>query len=387
MKINKDKLKILFVIHAYPPAHNAGAEWYAKNFADYLHANNHEVKVLCCFNEIVDGIEVIQKTQKNFHELVNWCDVIITHLGEANHCFNIKIRPVIFISHNSHRYPIDYGTNLFVIYNSYANQRLLQYKAYNCVLRPPVFFERFEQVRNSKEKKYVTLINLNKNKGGDVLIQIASKMQDVQFLGIEGSYDSQIKQSLANVEYVRNTSKIEEYLSKTKILLMPSGSESWGMAAVEAMMCGIPVLANTVPFSAGSLDGMKEALGDAAIWLDRNKINDWVSVIYKLLNNEQEYGKWSRKVLEQGSRLSEFTRSDLFSANVFIQRVVERFYEEGNKHEDNAKDEKIFYKKVVLTKNVSFAGERPHRAGEIVVVDSVRYDFLIKSNACIDVDE
>lgn len=385
--MNIDSLKILFVIHAYPPVHNAGAEWYAKNFADFLLKQGHLVKILTCFNDVVDGVEVIQKTQKNFHELVNWCDVIITHLGEANNCFNIKIRPIIFISHNSHRYPIDYGKNLYVIYNSFFNKNLLKYKSDSCVLRPPVFFERFEDVRKSDKKKYVTLINLNKNKGGDVLIKIAAKMPDVMFLGVEGGYDSQIKQDLKNIIYVRNNAKIEEYLCETKILLMPSGGESWGMAGVEAMMCGIPVLANKVPFFQGGLDGMKEAYGDAAIWLDRNKIEDWVSVIYNLLNNQKEYEYWSRKVLEQGARLSEFTRSDLFTANIFIKRVVEKFYSQGNVQQKNAEIEKDFYKKVILTKNVSFAGERPHKKGETVVVNKERYELLIKSNACIDVDE
>ncbi|MEM3127093.1 MAG: hypothetical protein QW331_03440, partial [Candidatus Woesearchaeota archaeon] len=49
------------------------------------------------------------------------------------------------------------------------------------------------------------------NKGGDVLIKIAAKMPDVMFLGVEGGYDSQIKQDLKNIIYVRNNAKIEEY--------------------------------------------------------------------------------------------------------------------------------------------------------------------------------
>lgn len=64
---------------------------------------------------------------------------------------------------------------------------------------------------------------------------------------------------------------------------MPSYYESWGRVAVEAMSLGIPVIAHPTP-------GLKESLGDAGLFANRDSIDQWVRLIDKLKTDPWFYG-------------------------------------------------------------------------------------------------
>ena len=112
------------------------------------------------------------------------------------------------------------------------------YSAYgfkNFVLYPPVYWRDYE---TETSREYVTLINCNKNKGGEVLIKIAKMMSDIQFMGVKGAYNKQILDNrIPNLKYVPQTAFIKSVYSKTDILLMPSKEESWGRTALRPAYC------------------------------------------------------------------------------------------------------------------------------------------------------
>jgi glycosyltransferase involved in cell wall biosynthesis len=56
------------------------------------------------------------------------------------------------------------------------------------------------------------------------------------------------------------------------VLMVPSVHESYGMAAVEALASGIPVIAHPTP-------GLREALGDAGTFVDRADVRVWVAAV------------------------------------------------------------------------------------------------------------
>jgi N-acetyl-alpha-D-glucosaminyl L-malate synthase BshA len=63
--------------------------------------------------------------------------------------------------------------------------------------------------------------------------------------GPERSYDEQLCRTLGIGEHVRFLGKqdaIEEILSVSDLFLMPSESESFGLAALEAMACKVPAI-------------------------------------------------------------------------------------------------------------------------------------------------
>lgn len=74
---------------------------------------------------------------------------------------------------------------------------------------------------------------------------------------------------------IPTTKDMRTVWAQTRILLMPSAFETWGMVGVEAMCSGIPVIAHPTT-------GLRESLGDAGIFADRNNPAEWVDAIRRL---------------------------------------------------------------------------------------------------------
>jgi glycosyltransferase involved in cell wall biosynthesis len=185
------------------------------------------------------------------------------------------------------KYEKIYNKNkIYLVHNSEWIKNLYDYMGFNSIIvYPPVDWRDYKVTTNNE---YVTLINLNDNKGGDVLVKVAKKMPDIKFLGVIGAYGNQVvDKSVSNITYVPSTSDIKTIYEKTDILLVPSKKESWGRVAVEAMSSGIPVVANPT-------DGLKEALGRAGIFVDRENIDGWVAAIRKLKTNRTYYRSMSQ---------------------------------------------------------------------------------------------
>ncbi len=49
-----------------------------------------------------------------------------------------------------------------------------------------------------------------------------------------------------HVRFLGKQEQIEEVLSVSDLFVMPSGSETFGLAALEAMSCGVPVISSNV---------------------------------------------------------------------------------------------------------------------------------------------
>jgi glycosyltransferase involved in cell wall biosynthesis len=295
----EDKKTITWIVHMYPPLNNAGAEWMAHCMNRYLiEKAGYKVNVIVPSFPVreFEGVNIMVFDQKaKIEHAIRHSSVIISHLGFSNHAVmtgEAAKRPVILVMHNHEqeeylqKYMQDISVgNLHIVNNSLWIKNLYDHFRFNSiVVYPPVNWKDYRTPESDK-RVYVTLINLNRNKGGDVLIQIAKRMPDVQFLGVEGGYDTQIKDtSVKNIRYMKNTPKIQEIYSITKILLVPSQEESWGRVAVEAMSSGIPVIANPTP-------GLKEACGSAGFYASRVNISEWISAINQLLSNPVLYKK------------------------------------------------------------------------------------------------
>jgi glycosyltransferase involved in cell wall biosynthesis len=189
------------------------------------------------------------------------------------------------------------GWPIGIVYNSWTMMGDIgaPYKSY--VVKPWVDQQRFQFTPANPH--YVTLINLNESKGGRLLIDLARKMPDVQFLGVEGGYGEQIKdESVRNITYIPKTDRIENVYNQTKILLVPSELETWGRVAVEAMTAGIPVIVNDVP-------GLRECTGNAGIIARREDVASWVNQIRKLLKSPSYYDEWSQRCVIRSKELAD----------------------------------------------------------------------------------
>jgi glycosyltransferase involved in cell wall biosynthesis len=269
------------------------------NIVKHLQSKGHNVRVLLhqanhykiTNNYTWDGVDVFPPNANLIEGMFRWADAVFTHLDYTRwtiHTAKLFKKPVFHLIHNSHPYPeiIDAEHPQHIIYNSEWLKDLLQYKFPNFVITPPIDYRNYDIGASTGDK--ITLINLNKNKGGEIFHEIAKALPQRQFLGVHGSYDPQVIQKLPNVTYISNTPDIKQVYQQSRIVLMPSEYESWGMVATEAMCSGIPVICTETP-------GLKENCGKAGIYVkDRNNIKAWVKAITEL-DDEKAYATASRK--------------------------------------------------------------------------------------------
>ena len=122
---------------------------------------------------------------------------------------------------------------------------------------------------------------------------------------VERSTSHQIMPNRPNVEVIGKTSNMrDDVYARTRVLLMPSTRESWGMTGVEAMASGIPVIASPLP-------GLRESLGFAGIFVDPSDHQGWVDAIVRL-DDPDVYGEASAKAVERSVELDPATDLNRF---------------------------------------------------------------------------
>jgi glycosyltransferase involved in cell wall biosynthesis len=263
-------------------------------------SKGHEVKAVTRYpeNYEYEGIEVYsqKKDYKVCHNnLWDWADLVFCQLSGTYYAMNkqrLNAKKVINFAHNNAGYPqVNIRKNVFTVYNSEQTKKELNYLQETYVLYPPVNYRDFENVDTTKAE-YITLINHNENKGGQILIEIAKRMPHHKFMAVQGGYYHQIVDAKAkNIKYVGITDDIRKYLAMTKLLISPSDYDSYGMAQIEALCCNIPVIASDIP-------GFRESLSDSAIFVKRNDIDAWVEAIK---NSEQLFK--NKKPIERAKEL------------------------------------------------------------------------------------
>jgi glycosyltransferase involved in cell wall biosynthesis len=320
-----DKRKVLtWIIHMYPPYHNAGAEWMAHclnrylvkehGYTIYVFIPSKNLLGYTYFNPATtyEGVHVFNMNDTAaLEKATEYSTAICSHLNLSNGVRKYAKKhnkPYIHFLHNSFegkkiRKWKETPHPTYLIANSEWISKF--YSEFNFpikVLYPPVFWQDYAVKRTNA--KYVTLINLNKNKGGKILPEIARRLPDKQFAGVRGGYDKQvIDDKSPNITYFPNTPNIQEIYEQTKILLVPSAYESWGRVAVEAMSSGIPVIANPTP-------GLREALGNAGIFCHRDDIVSWVKEIKRLTEDSNYYSSMSAKALARAKELDPIPQMD-----------------------------------------------------------------------------
>lgn len=304
-------MKICWFTKDYPPFHNCGSDWYAHELNKFLISQGYDVTVISSYGRFeFEGVKGVPKSEYSHHMAMS--DVIFTHLDWTGECIRLNERnnrPIFWFMHATMDYPSVRRAwkKVIVVYNSEHAKKTIPFHAnIGFVLEPPI------KEINAKPGDCITLINISEAKGGRVLKTIAENMPDKKFIGVKGSYGQQVLNQPPNVEIVENTSDLTEVYSRSRLVLMPSVYESWGMVGVEAMSCGIPVLASDIW-------GLKESLGDAGIFLNRNKAEDWIDMIKKL-DDKKEYSKASKKAKARVQELKD--RSKMKDFEEEIRRIT-----------------------------------------------------------------
>jgi len=251
------------------------------------------------------------------NEHVEWCDIVLTQLIGSQYGY-AKARqhkkPLIFIAHNNSykSYPIGNGGNVNIIYNSYQLREDLfnQWGHFNGIIFHPLLSQYSHGGSNC-----VTLVNCNGYKGGNVLVELAKLLPNIKFLGVLGGYGDQITAELPNLTYLPNGTDMAAVYAKTRILIVPSEYESYSQAALEAMQCGIPVIANPT-------DGLKENLAYAGIFIDRKDIQSYANKILYLFGNETAYKQQSELCLQRVVSVKSMAAGELIKLKEWINKIA-----------------------------------------------------------------
>jgi hypothetical protein len=293
-------VKIVAWSDRYPPNWCAGSELMLHEILTLLQQRGHEVCVFCptAVTNNFDGIEVVRTTPKDFSKVVSSGDVLITQLENSKPILEFACNKIAtgFICH----FPTDVAKlnlkprkDLLVIFNSVSTKLGAQWQGQNIVVPPPVQPARYATTIGRNH----TIINFNDNKGGKQFWRIAKSMPDLPFLAVHGAYGrtSPVRSRPRNARMMSHTADIRNVYSQTKVLLMPSLVETYGRTAIEAAASGIPTIASPTA-------GLKEALGDAGIYVDRDDHEGWVRAI-RNLQDPDRYLEASQKALARSMQL------------------------------------------------------------------------------------
>lgn len=309
-----DRIRMLWILHDYVPFVNAGSEICAHTINRYCMSKPYKYDVwvaspgypkrtydgVRCFdlydsetlNSVLESTQILHSHSYYYRkQLLYLCRITGKPFVEWVHTDNY-VRAVGKMWEDKRC-----KGRQWTVFNSHSlrDTRKDLSETQTQIVLPAVDYRAYNVER--KESKYITLSNVNENKGGYILVQLAKALPEYEFLGIMGGYRKQIIiQDIPNLRYIQHTTEIKDIYAQTEIMIMPSKEETWGRTAVEAMSSGIPVVASPTP-------GLKECCGSAAIYCDRADLDAWVSTLRKLKTDKEFYNMRSAAALQRARAL------------------------------------------------------------------------------------
>lgn len=230
-------------------------------------------------------------------------DVIISHAGDGGVGLTLATdydKPSVRMVHG-HGYG-EIGDADLAVFNSHSLHAASGWTGNAIVCHPPTFAAD-HHVDTTGDA--ITIINCSQDKGIKTAWRIAEQMPDLEFLGVKGGYGQQITPRAKNFTTTPTTKDMRSVWSRTRVLLAPSNFETWGMVGVEAMASGIPVIAHPTP-------GLRESLGDAGIFVDRDDTDGWVAELRRL-EDPDEYATASARARARSAELDPTDSLDRFA--------------------------------------------------------------------------
>lgn len=272
-------MRVFAVTKGYPPTTAVGA-WVATHLLlRHLVAVGHEVTVFARHTKGADyavgGVDVVtgRRGRTQAVAMAAGADVLVSSCGDVGVPEAIAAETGLRHARLAHGRDAHAGVGAadLVVFNSVALQAGVAHSVPSVVCRPPV-----DRVAHEVEATgdRVTLVNTSEAKGGRVAWRVAEACPGRRFLGVSG-WGEQLRPRTANWEQLRRQRDMRTVWAQTRVLLMPSAFETWGMAGVEAMCSGIPVIAHPTA-------GLRESLGPAGIFADRADTGAWVAALEHL---------------------------------------------------------------------------------------------------------
>lgn len=307
-------MNILVVVKLYYHSAKSGGEAYIhyllKQIKKSINANItilipdcDEIK-MCEFG----GIKICETTESLdlVSNYIEDCDLLVTQLAYSNKVIKMGLeanKPILWILHGYfdgfHKHienPLI--TKIFNSKNVLCDFQSKDLKIDNYhIIYPQVDFPTYNSFKDKDlwRREYITFVNPCINKGVELILKLAKKNSSRKFLIVEGGYMNDEAQPfllefmrLANCHIIRNTNEmIKEVYSKSRIIIMPSKYESYGMVCSEACSMGIPVIINK------NTKGLIENLGKMSLGGYGDNVDSYQKII-ELLDNQETYFLWSK---------------------------------------------------------------------------------------------
>jgi len=334
------RIRVLWILHDYVPFVNAGSEICAHTINKFLMRKPYKYDVWVASpgypKRTYDNIRCF-----DLHDSHTLFDVLHTTNILSSHSY-IYRRQIMWLSRMTGKPFIEWvhtdnyvkairqwndprlkGRH-FTVFNSKSLRSLRNDidDASTRILRPAVDYRKYIVERKTEDAKYVTLSNVNENKGGKLLVKLAKALPEMEFQGILGGYREQITDTtLPNLKYIQHTTQIKDVYAKTWVLIMPSKEETWGRTAIEAMSSGIPVIVNPTP-------GLRECCQNAALYCDRENLTSWVETLRRLLHDREFYNSRSVQSYEHArslepthelDQMEDWIAKDVLGATVYLE--------------------------------------------------------------------
>lgn len=322
-KVQGRKVRVLAVVHGWFPALAAGSERMVQHMLDALPRDEFEIEVLSfgagdtpgtASPYWYEGLKVTRGFVTDFEP-----DVIVTHHGPGSRVSRSLAEQhpgcaVVAVYHND-RYEIQDINDLDADLNVYNTEWVkAALSGIGMVVHPPLEYDRHHV---DETGPCVTMVNLQENKGVKTFERVAARMSGNSFLAVVGTHGPQdlTLDRYPNIQIHPVTQDMREVWSLTKVVLMPSGYESFGMVAAEAMASGIPVIAHPTP-------GLVECLGFAGTFVDREDTDTYERVLRLLLTDRDAYEEHSAKASLRAAELVAQTQQELSEFVNEIRRLV-----------------------------------------------------------------
>ena len=186
-----------------------------------------------------------------------------------------------------------------------------------------------EQINNDELKRVnITMINPMYHKGrsymADIVNDYNNKWTYRVLLGGYGGekeeFMSMIEDSWAvrdgRIEILHYVERMEDVWDSTDLFIFPSRFEGYGMAAVEPMIHGVPVMVQDYP-------SVREAVGDEAIIMPYGiDSREWIETIEELFFDDEEYEEFQQKGYERVRTLMEREDEEMTLLIQFMEKLV-----------------------------------------------------------------
>lgn len=302
--MTKKNKKILAISHYSIADNRGGGEIMLHEILKYLVSIGYKVDMIATKNEgdtiNIDGVTIYRGISKSISDFKKY-DLVISQFAEGDSLAPIikktKI-PFVYVVHNTNL--LTHNTVIsepdLIIFNTQWVKEFHKYNGNSIVIHPPVYSENHA----TEHGDMITLINLVPSKGSNMFYNMAFRLSKFQFLGVEGGYFKESQQYIRrpNIHFIKNTNDMKnDVWARTKVLLMPSIYESYGMTAIEACASGIPVVACKTP-------GLLESLDYAGIFPKTTMVKDWRDELFKLMTNKEYYQERSELALKRSKEIN-----------------------------------------------------------------------------------